>query len=133
MGFGAERDQGSHPTTPLEVQQYIGKVLRRKRALLDEAHRADLDAREKRREADKAEARAWLTATGSNKELREASVNLDPVVDRMRGEADVAEALVRHLRNMIVHCGDELDGARTAAATIRKEFEVLGLTHHEGA
>lgn len=126
-------NEGSAPTTPLAVQQYIGNVLRRKRALLDEAHTADLDAREKRREADKAEARAWLKATGSNKELREASVDLDPVVDRMRAEADVAEALVRHLRNMVAHCGDELDGARTAAATIRKEFEVLGLNGQDGA
>lgn len=124
--------QESAPTTPLAVQQYIGSVLRRKRALLDEAYRADVDAREKRREADKAEARAWLKATGSNRDLREASVDLDPVVDRMRAEADVAEALVRHLRNMVSHCGDELDGARTAAATIRKEFEVLGLSGGDG-
>lgn len=124
-------NEGATPTTPLAVQQYIGTVLRRKRALLDEAYRADVDAREKRREADKAEARAFIRAEGSV-QARQAAVDLDETVDRMRAEADVAEALVRHLRGMVAHCGDELDGARTAAATIRKEFEVLGLNREDG-
>lgn len=116
----------------MAVQKYIGQVLRRKRALLDESFAADKDAREKRREADKAEARVFLRVSGSV-DARKAQVDLDEEVDRLRGEADVAEAIVRHLRGLIFHCSDELDASRTAAATVRKEFEVSGLSSEDGA
>ena len=123
MVAGAARELGS----PAEISQYIGKVLRHKRSLLDTLHVADEDARAKRREADKAEARCYLNAGGSIPE-RKYRADLDPVVDAARGEADVAEAMVAHLRRLVAQCADELDGARTAAATVRAELGVLGLT-----
>lgn len=119
------------PTTPLAVQRYIGAVLRRKRGLIDSLKEAEQSARDLRREADKAEAHAYLRAQGSIPE-REAKVDQDERVDTLRAQADTAEVLVKHLRQMVAHAGDELDGARTAAATLRKEFDVLGLNGEEG-
>lgn len=117
--------------SPREVTAWIGRVLRRQRGLLDALHAADLDARAKRREANKAEARAFLQAEGSIP-VKKYATDLDPVVDRARGEADVAEALVAHLKREIALCQDEKGGAQTAAATMRAELSVLGLTD-EGA
>ena len=118
------------PTTPRGVTEYIGRVLRRKAALLESLYEAELDAREKRREADKSEAHAFLKATGSIP-ARKYTVDVDPIVDQLREQADVAEVLVLHLRRTITHCGDEIDGARTAAATLRAEFSVLGMGPEE--
>lgn len=115
------------PATPLEVTTYIGKVLRNKRALLDQLHVADLRARELRREATKAEARSWLSQEGSIP-ARKYKMQNDPAVDAARAQADVAEAAMWHLRGLIAQCGDEIEGARTAAATLRAEFSVLGMS-----
>jgi hypothetical protein len=119
-------------TTPLEVSRYIGTVLRRQRGLIDAVKDAELRARELRREADKAEARAYLRTDGPA-HAKKYHAGLDPDFDRMSREADVAEVTVKHLRDLIRLCGDEMDGARTAAATLRKEFEVMGLHSADGA
>lgn len=125
------RPSSGSGTTPLEVSRYIGQVLRQQRALLEEIKAAELDAREKRREADKAEARAYLRAEGPAHE-KKYRATLDETFDRLGGAADVAEVTVKYLRDRIRLCGDELDGARTAAATLRKEFETFGISD-EGA
>jgi hypothetical protein len=112
------------PATPQDINRYIGDVLRRKRSLLDQLHQSDLDAREKRRIADRTEGKCFLSADGSIP-ARKAIVDTDATVDRTRAEADVAEALTAHLRRMVAHCEDEIDGARTAAASIRAELKAL--------
>lgn len=129
MGFGDQTRAHPHregPTTPLAVSQYIGEVLRRQRALIEELKPAEERARELRREAKKAEARAYLRAEGPAHERRYKAA-LDEVADRADGEADVAEVAVKYLRDRLRLCGDEIDGARTTAATLRKEFETLGM------
>lgn len=122
----------SSGTTPLEVSRYIGEVLQRQRALIDAAKDAELRARELRRAADRTEARAYLRTDGPA-HAKKYHATLDPEFARMSGEADVAEVTVKHLRDLIRLCGDEMDGARTAAATLRKEFEVMGLHSTDGA
>jgi predicted nucleic acid-binding Zn-ribbon protein len=120
------------PTTPLEVTQYIGQILRRKRALLDETHTAELRARELRRAADRAEARAYISAEGPA-HAKKYMATLDKTFQAAEAEADVAESALKYLRDRIRHCGDELEGARTAAATLRAEFGVMGLHGNDGA
>lgn len=117
----------SEPTSPLAVSKYIGQTLRRKRELLDTLHETGVDARAKRAAATRAESRAFLEADGAM-EVRKHKSRVDPVVIKYQDEADVSEELVKHLTLMVKHCGDELDGARTAAATLRAEFTVMGLS-----
>jgi len=119
------------PESPLEVTRYIGTILRRKRALLDELHQAELDAWEKRHECDVQLAHTFLRAEGSIPQ-KDAIVEIDKVIRRLKDEAKIAELAVKHLMRMVGQCNDELDGARTAAATLRAEFSVMGLTD-EGA
>jgi hypothetical protein len=119
------------PATPAEVTKYIGTVLRRQRALIDELRVAELEAYDRRQESDVAVAHAYLQAEGSIPE-REHIVNTDLSVQQVRREAKRAEIVVAHLKRMLRHCGDELDGARTAAATLRAEFSVLGMTDEGG-
>lgn len=119
------------PTSPKAVTQYIGTVLRRKRGLIEGLKDVELDARAKRREADRAEASCFLNAEGSIP-ARKYKTDVDKTVETARAEADVAEVQVAYMRRMVAHCADEIDGARTAAATLRQEFTTLGLTD-EGA
>lgn len=95
--------------------------------MLDTLRDADLDARNKRRGADTAEARCFLNAEGSIP-ARKYQIDTDAHVDELRQAADVAEVLVGHLRRMIAHHAEEIEGARTVAATLRQEYTVLGLS-----
>lgn len=117
----------NQPTTPAEVTAYIGRILRRKRDLIETLRSAELDARANRRAADKVEAHAFLNASGSIP-ARKAQLDGDTTVEQYRADADVAEVMVDYLRRMVRQCSDEIDGARTAAASIRAEFSVLHLS-----
>lgn len=119
------------PESPREVTRYIGTVLRRQRALIDELHRAELEAYERRHEADVTQAHAYLKAEGTGP-VRNAILLTDKLVQGLMLDAKRAEIVVNHLKRQLSHCKDELDGARTAAATLRAEFSVMGLTD-EGA
>ena len=111
----------SAPITPNEVALQLSRLARD----LDETVRvlegADRDATEKRAAADLAFSRAFLSATGSvDARKHEATV----ATHTQRLNADVAEAVVRHLRRRIDAIKTRVDVGRSYGAAIRAELNL---------
>jgi hypothetical protein len=108
--------------TPLEAAQQIGVHL----GLLDEklnAYRgAEISAAKKRAEYKAAEARAYLSAEGS---IPERKARATVVTETLYEESEVADAVVRVVKEEKRAIETHIDALRTLAATLRAEFQTL--------
>jgi len=110
--------------TPNQVAANLAELARelaRTVAIIEEAER---DAVEKRGAYDLAFSRAFLSADGSM-DLRKHQAVVATHEKRMA--ADVADAVVRHLRRKIDEVKFRLDAGRSVGAAIRTEMRFAGL------
>lgn len=109
--------------TPLQVVKHLGELT----GLLDRTvgalKVAEKNAAEKRHAADLAESRAFLSADGAM-ELRKHTARVASA--QQEGDALVAEALVRVLRQEIRAIDTRIEVGRTMSATIRSELKTIG-------
>lgn len=112
------------PQTPLEAVREM-RDLTLALAQRTAAYRAaEHDAATKRAAAELAQARAFLNADGAM-DLRKQVARIEAAP--LLGAADVAEALVRVLKQEIRNIETSIDCSRTTAATIRAELSTLGM------
>lgn len=113
--------------TPNDVALQLARVARELDQAVTAMEAAERDAVEKRAAADLALSRAFLNAPGAM-ELRKHQSVVETHQQRL--DADVAEAVVRHLRRRIDALKVRIDVGRSLGAAIRAEI-ALGGTGHE--
>lgn len=113
----------SAPASPLAVIQTLGLLTGALDRAVKALREAELDVATKRHEADVNEARLYLRATGPVKE-REAHAVVGN--ETKEGQALVAEAIVRILRQEIGALKVRIDVGRSYGATVRAELQTLG-------
>jgi hypothetical protein len=84
---------------------------------------AEQDAVRKRHEADMAESRAFVGADGAM-EMRKHLARI--AADKFEGDALVAEAVVRYLRQRINAISTRIEIGRSYGAAVRAEVRALG-------
>jgi flagellar biosynthesis/type III secretory pathway chaperone len=109
--------------TPLQVVKQLGELTARLDQTVAALKLAEKDAAEKRHTADIIESRAFLNADGAM-DIRRHTAKI--AADRAEGEALVAEALVRVLRQEIRAIDTRIDVGRTYGVTVRAELKALG-------
>ena len=109
--------------TPPEVVRQLTELTAQLDRTVTALKAAERDAAEKRHAADIAESRAFLNADGAM-ELRKHTARV--AADRVEGDALVAEALVRVLRQEIRAIDTRIDVGRTYGATVRAELHTFG-------
>ena len=111
------------PTTPTEVALQLAKLAR----VLDQTVRAlesaDRDATEKRAAFDLAFSRAFIAETGSVAARKHQAII---ATHSNRLAADVADAVVRHLRRQIDATKVRIDVGRSYGAAVRAEIALGG-------
>jgi hypothetical protein len=109
------------PVTPNDVARQLAQLARD----LDEAVRvletADRDSVEKRAAADLSFSRAFMAATGSV-DFRKHFATVE--THQLRLDADVADAVVRHLRRRIDALKTRIEVGRSYGAAIRAELNL---------
>jgi hypothetical protein len=109
------------PLTPNQVALELSRLARDLATTVDQLEIADRDATEKRAAYDLAFSRAFISATGAMEQRKhQAVIN----VHQLRLEADVGDALVRHLRRRIDAIKVRIDCARSYGAAIRAELNL---------
>lgn len=109
------------PMTPNQVADQLAKMARDLAQTVETLADADRDATEKRAVYDLAFSRAFIAATGAVEQRKHLAVI---EVHRLRLEADVADAVVRHLRRKIDAIKVRIDCARSYGAAIRAELNL---------
>lgn len=109
--------------TPNQVAAQLAQLARDLDVTVDQLQTADRDATEKRAAADLAHSRAFLEASGAM-DLRKHQAVVDTA--RQRLDADVAEALVRHLRRRVDAIKTRIDVGRSYGAALRAEISLTG-------
>jgi len=112
----------SAPATPVDVVRNLSALTDELRFRTAALRDAEHDAALKRHAADMAESRAFLAADGAM-ELRKHQARV--AADDKEGDAKVAEALVRVLRQEIRAIETRIDVGRTYGATVRAELKTL--------
>lgn len=110
--------------TPIQVVKHLTDLTIQLDRTVAALKAAERDAAEKRHSADMVESRAFLNADGPM-DMRRHQAKV--AADRQEGDALVAEALVRVLRQEIRAIDTRIDVGRTYGATVRAEFKALGL------
>jgi hypothetical protein len=113
--------------TPNDVALQLAQLARDLDATVKALNEAERDAVEKRAAADLALSRAFLNATGAMDMRKHQSV---VETHDKRLDADVAEAVVRHLRRRLDAIKVRIDVGRSLGAAIRAEI-ALGGTGYE--
>lgn len=107
------------PANATEVALQLAKLARELDDTVRSLEMADRDATEKRGAFDLAYSRAFLVAEGSM-DIRKHAATVDTHDIRMA--ADVAEAVVRHLRRRVDAIKVRIDVGRSYGAAIRAEL-----------
>lgn len=113
------------PATPTEVALHLAGLARDLDTTVRQLEDADKDATEKRGAADLAYSRAFLAAEGSM-DLRKHRALVETHDQRMA--ADVADAVVRHLRRRVDALRIRIDVGRSYGAAVRAEINLAGHT-----
>lgn len=113
--------------TPNDVALNLASLARDLDKAVDTLQTAERDAVEKRAGADLALSRAFIAAAGSMDMRKHLAV---VETHQQRLDADVADALVRHLRRRIDALKTRIDVGRSLGAAIRAEI-ALGGTGYE--
>jgi chromatin segregation and condensation protein Rec8/ScpA/Scc1 (kleisin family) len=110
--------------TPNQIAQNLADLARELARIVSAIEHADRDAVQKRNAYDLAFSQAFLAASGSvDARKHEAVVE----THRQRLDADLAEALVRHLRRQIDAVKVRIDTGRSVGAAVRAEMQLAGL------
>lgn len=117
----------SAPHTPTEVALQLARLARDLDDTVRALESADRDATEKRAAYDLAFSRAFLSAEGSVDYRKHWA---QQHTHEQRLAADVADALVRHLRRRIDAIKTRIDVGRSYGAAVRAEISLAG--HEEG-
>lgn len=110
--------------TPNQVVQQLAGLARDLDTTVRQLEQADRDAAEKRAAFDLAFSRAYLSGEGSIDARKHQAVIA--TIDR-RMDAEVAEALVRHLRRRIDATKTRIDVGRSYGAALRAEISLAGV------
>jgi hypothetical protein len=117
----------SAPQTANDVYLHLAQLGRDLDANVAALESAELDAVAKRHDADTAEAKAFLSADGAvDSRKRQALLNCE----RLIREADVAEAVVRHLKRRGKAIETRIDVGRSFGANMRAEAALAGRDGH---
>lgn len=111
------------PSTPTEVAQQLARLARELDQCVKALEFADRDATEKRAGFDLAFSRAFIAETGSVDQRKHLAVI---ACHAQRLDADVADALVRHLRRQIDAVKVRIDVGRSYGAAVRAEISLAG-------
>lgn len=109
--------------SPNQVAAQLAQLARDLDTTVDQLKTADADATEKRSAADLAHSRAFLNASGAM-DLRKHEAIIQTGQQRL--DADVADALVRHLRRRIDAIRVRIDVGRSYGAALRAEISLGG-------
>lgn len=109
------------PATPTEVALHLAGLARDLDTTVRQLEDADREAVEKRGAADLAYSRAFLAAEGSVESRKHRAV---VETHQQRMAADVAEAVVRHLRRRVDAIKTRIDVGRSYSAAIRAELSL---------
>lgn len=111
------------PLNPTDVVRNLGRIATELTTAVDQMRAAELDLVEKRGAADLSYSREFLAAVGSV----EARKHLATVATHeQRMAADVADALVKHLRRRIDVLKVRIDVGRSYGAAVRAEISLAG-------
>lgn len=113
------------PANPTQVAQQLAALARDLDVTVQQLEVADRDAVEKRAGADLAFSRAFVAAVGSV-DLRKHLAQIE--THQLRMDADVADALVRHLRRRVDALKTRIDVGRSFGAALRAEISLTGHT-----
>jgi hypothetical protein len=111
------------PMTPNQVAQQLAALARDLDVTVSQLEVADRDSTEKRAGADLAFSRAFIAAVGSV-DLRKHTALVETHQQRL--DADVADALVRHLRRRVDAIKTRVEVGRSLGAAIRTELNLAG-------
>lgn len=111
------------PATATEVALALSKLARELDQTVKALASADREATEKRAAYVLAFSRAFIAATGAVEQRKHLAVI---EVHRQRLEADVAEVVVRHLREEISALKVRIDVGRSYGAAVRAEIALGG-------
>lgn len=109
--------------TANEVVLALSKLGAELDATVTALKQAELDAANKRCEADQAESRAFVSADGSM-DLRKHLARL--AAGKQEQEASVAEAVCRYLKTRIRAIETRVEIGRSYGAAVRAELQTLG-------
>lgn len=109
--------------TPNQVAATLAQLARDLDAAVKALERADRDYVEKRAAADLAFSRSFLRAEGSM-DVRKHLATVETHDKRL--DAEVAEAVVRHLRQTIAALKVRIDTGRSVGAAVRAEISLAG-------
>lgn len=109
------------PATPNEVALQLSRLARDLDDTVRQLEKTDREATELRAAADLAYSRAFMAATGSM-DMRKHLAVVDTHDQRLA--ADVAEAVVRHLRRRLDATKTRIDVGRSYGAAIRAELNL---------
>lgn len=111
------------PLTATQVAQNLAGLARRLEQTVEAIRTADLDATRKRHEATLEFSREFLRAEGPmDARKHKATVT----TERQAAEADVADAVVRHLRREIDALKVRIDVGRSYGSAIKAEIALGG-------
>ncbi len=111
------------PATATEVALNLARLARDLDQTVRALESADRESTEKRAAFDLAFSRAFIGAQGSVDQRKHLAV---VEVHRQRLEADVADAVVRHLRRQIDAIKTRIDVGRSYGAAVRAELALGG-------
>lgn len=109
--------------TSSDVAQQLGLLGRELDLTVEQIREADFDATKKRGAFDLAYSRAFVGADGSMEIRKHLAVI---ATFQLREAADVADALVRHLRRRIDAVGKRIEVGRSIGTTVRAESSLAG-------
>lgn len=113
------------PSTPLDVMKRMGELSRELDVTVKQMEQAENDAIDKRHAADLAEAKAYLSAEGAVEQRKKAAF---VACERLLYEAEMAEAVVRHLRRRISAVGVSIDVGRSYNSALKAEMALGGVS-----
>ena len=114
--------------TPTQVAAQLASLARELDRKIQAMEHADREAIEKRGAADLAYSRAFLAAEGSM-DLRKHQATIETHDQRMT--ADVADAVVRHLRREVDSIKTRVDVGRSVNSAVKTELDLLGLRNDQ--
>lgn len=113
----------TEPLNPTQIALQLASLARELDTTVAQLQQADRDMTEKRAAADLAFSRAYMGAVGSIDARKHQAVI---ETHQLRLDADVADALVRHLRRRIDAIKTRIDVGRTYNAAMRAEIALGG-------
>ena len=111
------------PSTATEVAQQLARLARELDQTVQALEMADRDATEKRAVYDLAFSRSFVGELGAVDQRKHLATI---ACERQRMDADVADALVRHLRRKIDAVKVRIDVGRSLGAAVRAEISLGG-------